>query len=82
MQMDEDIGKVSMATPILISRSMELFLQLLLEETLKTSERHQSRRLLPGHMKETIMNQDKFDFLRDLVNDIDVPNTNTNHGEN
>ncbi|ORZ40063.1 histone-fold-containing protein [Catenaria anguillulae PL171] len=69
MQSDEDVGKLNQATPILVSKALELFMQSLLTAAIAQAQAGDapSRKLLPLHMKAAIDAEDKFDFLRDLA---------------
>ncbi|RKP14523.1 histone-fold-containing protein, partial [Piptocephalis cylindrospora] len=70
MQADEDVGKMSQATPVLISKALELFLASLVQATSVEAKARNSRRLLPGHLKVCIETRDTFDFLKDTVSAI------------
>uniref|UniRef100_U5ERM8 Putative class 2 transcription repressor nc2 alpha subunit drap1 n=1 Tax=Corethrella appendiculata TaxID=1370023 RepID=U5ERM8_9DIPT len=70
MQTDEEIGKVAQAVPIIISRTLELFVESLLTKTLKITNSRNAKTLSPSHMKQCIISENRFDFLRDLVKNI------------
>ncbi|ORE09689.1 hypothetical protein BCV72DRAFT_201058 [Rhizopus microsporus var. microsporus] len=59
MQLDEDVGKVAQATPILIS--------------CQESRSRQAKRLTVAHLKKAIENVEQFDFLKDIVANIPDP---------
>ncbi|KAI8804299.1 histone-fold-containing protein [Cladochytrium replicatum] len=78
MRLDEDVGKVSQVTPVLISKALELFMQSLIDETCKETRTKGAKKLSPQHLKKTILNTEKFDFLKDVVADIpDMDTTET-----
>ncbi|KAI9594435.1 histone-fold-containing protein [Syncephalis fuscata] len=66
MQTDEDVGKMSQATPVLISKALELFMQSLIEESCKETRKRMGKRLTPSHLKQCIMHAQSFDFLKEL----------------
>lgn len=51
---------------------MELFVESLLVKTMEITNARQARTLSPSHMRQSIMSESRFDFLRELVKD--VPN--------
>ncbi|TXT10795.1 hypothetical protein VHUM_02300 [Vanrija humicola] len=73
MQMDEEVGKLASATPVMISKSLECFLQLLIDETAKETRERGSRKMVPYHLKAMIDKSDQFDFLRELVEGVPDP---------
>ncbi|KAI8047391.1 histone-fold-containing protein [Gilbertella persicaria] len=73
MQLDEDVGKVAQATPILISKALELFMQSLIDQACQESRERSAKRLTVAHLKKTIETVDKFDFLKDIVSSIPDP---------
>ncbi|GJJ77965.1 Dr1-associated corepressor [Entomortierella parvispora] len=73
MQMDEDVGKVAQATPILISKALELFMQSLIDEACLETRAKNAKRLTAAHLKKTILDKDQFDFLRDIVENVADP---------
>ena len=50
MQSDEDVGKVAAAVPVIISKSLELFVETLLKKTNDVLERRGARTLTPSHL--------------------------------
>ncbi|XP_034948451.1 transcription regulator complex subunit bur6 [Chelonus insularis] len=70
MQTDEDVGKVAQAVPIIISRTLELFVHSLLTKTMQITSAKRARTLSPFHMKQCILSESRFDFLKDLVKGI------------
>ena len=65
MQTDEDIGKVSQATPVIAGRALELFVALLVSRAGETAKEQGTRRITADTLRETIARDEKFDFLRD-----------------
>ncbi|GAA5858401.1 hypothetical protein JCM8547_004679, partial [Rhodosporidiobolus lusitaniae] len=45
IQADEDVGKVAQATPIVVSKSLELFLKSLVDACVKDAEERGSKKL-------------------------------------
>jgi len=67
MQKDEDVGKIALATPILISKCLELFLQDLLDRTSEVARERNGRIISSAHLKQCIDREANFDFLKDIV---------------
>ncbi|XP_055533843.1 uncharacterized protein LOC129723562 [Wyeomyia smithii] len=70
MQTDEEVGKVAQAVPVIIPRTLELFVESLLTKTLRITNARNAKTLSPSHMKQCIISENRFDFLRDLVKNI------------
>lgn len=70
MQSDEEIGKVAAAVPVIISRSLELFVENLLKKTFDITSRRGARTLTPSHIKLCINSEARFDFLKELVSTV------------
>lgn len=70
MQTDEDVGKVAQAVPIIISRTLELFVESLLSKAMQVTLMRNAKTLSPSHVKQCILAESRFDFLRDLVKNI------------
>ncbi|KAI8579328.1 hypothetical protein K450DRAFT_242708 [Umbelopsis ramanniana AG] len=81
MQMDEDVGKVAQATPILISKALELFMQSLIDQACVETRSRNAKRLTVAHLKKTVQNTEQFDFLKDVVAEIPDPIENANADE-
>ncbi|PLW23590.1 hypothetical protein PCASD_11393 [Puccinia coronata f. sp. avenae] len=73
MQADEDVGKVAQATPLLVSKAVELFMQSLVEAAVLEAERRGSRKVQAYHLKQAIQITPAFDFLKDIVAKIPDP---------
>mgnify|MGYP003365343594 FL=1 len=65
MQTDEDIGKVSQATPVIAGRALELFVALLVSQASETAREQGSKRITAETLRDTIARDEKFDFLRE-----------------
>lgn len=53
-----------------IPRTLELFVESLLTKTLNITNARNAKTLSPSHMKQIIMSENRFDFLRDLVKNV------------
>ena len=65
MQTDDDIGKVSQATPVIAGRSLEFFMAMLVEQSGQMARQMNTKRITADIVKKTIMENEKFDFLRE-----------------
>ncbi|KAK8941812.1 hypothetical protein KSP40_PGU018640 [Platanthera guangdongensis] len=72
MQADEDVGKIALAVPILVSKALELFLQDLCDRTYEVTLQRGAKTLNSLHLKQCVKMYSAFDFLTDVVNK--VPN--------
>jgi len=70
MQSDEEVGKVSKFAPVLISKSLELFLQDLLTQSAAVTQAKHGKTVTAAHIKQCVMSTAAFDFLTDIVKDI------------
>lgn len=70
MQVDEEIGKVAAAVPVIVSRAIELFLQSLVERTAELTRERSAKTLTSGHLKRCIEGVRHFDFLKEQVSSI------------
>lgn len=70
MQADEEVGKIAQAVPIIISRTLELFVESLLTKSSQITISRNAKTLSPSHLKQCIMSESRFDFLKDLVKTI------------
>ncbi|CAH0545989.1 unnamed protein product [Brassicogethes aeneus] len=70
MQTDEEVGKVAQAVPVIISRTLELFVESLLKKSTQITQARSAKTLTPSHMKQCILSESRFDFLKDLVKNI------------
>ncbi|CCH63052.1 hypothetical protein TBLA_0J00520 [Henningerozyma blattae CBS 6284] len=67
MQTDEDIGKVSQATPVLAGKALECFIALLVQRSCAAAGEAGARRVSGEILRDTILHDEQFDFLRDTV---------------
>ncbi|XP_076899129.1 uncharacterized protein LOC143552907 [Bidens hawaiensis] len=67
MQADEDVGKIAMAVPLLVSKALELFLQDLCDRTYEVTLQRGAKTLNSMHLKQCVQSFNVFDFLRDTV---------------
>lgn len=75
MQADEEVGKIAHAVPVIISRTLELFVESLLTKSSQITLSRNSKTLSPSHLKQCIMSESRFDFLKDLVKNVpDISN--------
>ncbi|TIA80693.1 hypothetical protein E3P98_02544 [Wallemia ichthyophaga] len=77
MQMDDEVGKVAQATPVLISKALELFMQALVDETIKITQEKGAKKMTAQHLKQTISNTEQFDFLTEIADKIPAPSEDT-----
>ncbi|KAJ3046012.1 hypothetical protein HDV00_003760 [Rhizophlyctis rosea] len=67
MRTDEEVGKVAQVTPVLISKALECFIQCLIDETCKETRARNATKMTLAHLKTTVDQVDKFDWLRGTV---------------
>lgn len=67
MQADEEVGKIAQAVPVIISRTLELFVESLLTKSSSITSLRNAKTLSPSHLKQCIISESRFDFLKDLV---------------
>ncbi|KAG9148599.1 hypothetical protein Leryth_017362 [Lithospermum erythrorhizon] len=70
MQADEDVGKIAMAVPVLVSKALELFLQDLCDRTYDITVQRGAKTVSALHLKHCIHSYNVFDFLREVVNKV------------
>ncbi|PPQ99825.1 hypothetical protein CVT24_009619 [Panaeolus cyanescens] len=73
MQKDEEVGKVAQATPVVISKALELFLGLIIEKSSDVTTERGSKKVEVYHLKHAVETTEMLDFLKDLVQDIPDP---------
>merc|ERR1719156_375101 len=76
MQVDEEVGKVSTAVPVIISRALEIFLQSLMERTAALTRERNAKTMTTSHIKKCIEESTQFDFLKEQV--ANVPDVSQN----
>ncbi|XP_071490985.1 uncharacterized protein [Diadema antillarum] len=70
MQKDEDVGKVAAPVPVLISKALEIFVEALITKSSEHTLSRNAKTLTTSHIKQCIEQESKFDFLRDLVENV------------
>ncbi|WCJ39203.1 nuclear factor Y subunit C11 [Euphorbia peplus] len=78
MQADEDVGKIALAVPVLVSKALELFLQDLCDRTYEITLQRGAKTMSALHLKHCVQNYNVFDFLREIVSR--VPDYGHGHG--
>ncbi|KAI0795813.1 histone-fold-containing protein [Abortiporus biennis] len=73
MQKDEEVGKVAQATPIVISKALELFLAMIIDEANKVTSERGSKKVEAYHLKHAIDTVDMLDFLKEIVESVPDP---------
>ncbi|KAI0727656.1 histone-fold-containing protein [Fomitopsis betulina] len=73
MQKDEEVGKVAQATPIVISKALELFLAMIIDEASKVTLDRGSKRVEAYHLKHAVETVDMLDFLKEIVEAVPDP---------
>ncbi|KAI9435163.1 hypothetical protein H4582DRAFT_2080079 [Lactarius indigo] len=74
MQKDEEVGKVAQATPIVISKALELFLQLVVDEASRVTASRGSKKVEAYHLCETRDRDDRnARLLKELVEGVPDP---------
>ncbi|WFD43067.1 hypothetical protein MPSI1_001719 [Malassezia psittaci] len=74
MQADEDVGKVAQATPVVISKALELFMQDIVACAVEETRKSGGKRVAPYHLKRTTQVHETYDFLKDIVEKVPDPN--------
>ncbi|GMP60970.1 hypothetical protein CsSME_00023624 [Camellia sinensis var. sinensis] len=70
MQADEDVGKIAMAVPVLVSKALELFLQDLCDRTYDITLQRGAKTMSALHLKHCVRSYNVFDFLREIVSKV------------
>ncbi|WFD32240.1 H2A super protein [Malassezia sp. CBS 17886] len=73
MQADEDVGKVAQATPVVISKALELFMQDIVACSVEHTRKSGGKRMAPYHLKRATQTNETFDFLKDIVERVQDP---------
>ncbi|PBK62614.1 histone-fold-containing protein [Armillaria solidipes] len=73
MQKDEEVGKVAQATPIVISKALEMFLGLIIEEAHKVTSERGSKKVEAYHLKHAVETTEMLDFLKEIVEGVPDP---------
>ena len=67
LQMDDEVGKMTAAVPVMVSRTAELFIESMLTAAVQISNSKNSALLSHDHLKQCILQNQRFDFLGDLL---------------
>ncbi|KAI5278639.1 DR1-associated protein 1 (negative cofactor 2 alpha) [Ascosphaera aggregata] len=70
MQADEDVGKVAQATPVAVSKALELFMITLVSKAASEARLRNSKRVTSSHLKAAIKRDDVLDFLADIISKV------------
>ncbi|GAA5999931.1 negative cofactor 2 transcription regulator complex subunit BUR6 [Rhodotorula paludigena] len=73
IQADEDVGKVAQATPIVVSKALELFLASLVDACVKDADARGSKKLTPYGLKRAVTQTPMLDFCADIVESVPDP---------
>ncbi|KAG6902399.1 hypothetical protein C0995_000604 [Termitomyces sp. Mi166 len=73
MQKDEEVGKVAQATPIVISKALELFLGLIIEQASKVTMERGAKKVEAYHLKHAVETTEMLDFLKEIVEAVPDP---------
>ncbi|KAJ8592944.1 histone-fold-containing protein [Rhizopogon salebrosus TDB-379] len=73
MQKDEEVGKVAQATPVVISKALELFLAMIVEEATKVTVERGAKKVEAYHLKHAIETTEMLDFLKEIVESVPDP---------
>ncbi|KAG2148830.1 histone-fold-containing protein [Suillus clintonianus] len=73
MQKDEEVGKVAQATPVVISKALELFLAMIVEEATKVTVERGAKKVEGYHLKHAIETTEMLDFLKEIVESVPDP---------
>ncbi|KAI5181526.1 Dr1-associated corepressor [Nematocida sp. AWRm80] len=67
MQINEEIGKISVSAPIVISHAIELFLIDLLKQLETQAKNKSSKKIVLSHLELCINENPKLDFLKGIL---------------
>jgi len=67
MQSNEDIGKITKETPILVSKTLELFVQDLVTQLANMTQETDVKTISAYHLKQLVKQNKMLDFLEDIV---------------
>ncbi|XP_078152348.1 uncharacterized protein LOC144547543 isoform X2 [Carex rostrata] len=70
MQADEDVGKIAMAVPVLVSKALEMFLQDLCGRTYDITLQRGMKTVSSQHLKQCVHGFNHYDFLREIVSKV------------
>lgn len=67
MQSDDDVGKIATVTPVLVAKALECMMEYVLQEAARVALDKSTKTVTPQHLKACVMQNDSFDFLRDVL---------------
>ncbi|GJQ13695.1 hypothetical protein GpartN1_g5486.t1 [Galdieria partita] len=67
MRINEQVGKIAVPTPVLVSKALQMMLQDFLTSCCQTAQEHSSTVITPHLMEHCIKNYDRFAFLLKLL---------------
>jgi len=70
MQTDEEVGKIAQATPIVLSKALDLFVQDLVKHTVEITKEKNGKTMTVGHLKQCVTAGQEFDFLQETVQNV------------
>ncbi|KII84751.1 hypothetical protein PLICRDRAFT_45559 [Plicaturopsis crispa FD-325 SS-3] len=73
MQKDEEVGKVAQATPVVISKALELFLAMIVDESSKVTTERGAKKVEAYHLKHAVETTEMLDFLKEIVQAVPDP---------
>jgi len=73
MQKDEEVGKVAQATPVVISKALELFLSMIVQEASKVTLGRGAKKVEAYHLKHAVETTEMLDFLKEIVESVPDP---------
>lgn len=66
MQADEDVGKVALATPPAVSKSLEYFIISLVMKGAEEAKKQGTKKITATHLKKALLEDPQYDFLNDI----------------
>uniref|UniRef100_A0ACD5T925 Uncharacterized protein n=1 Tax=Avena sativa TaxID=4498 RepID=A0ACD5T925_AVESA len=70
MQADEDVGKIALAVPVLVSKALEMFLQDLCDRTYNITVQKGVKTVSSSHLKQCVQGYEVYDFLKNVVSKV------------
>jgi histone H3/H4 len=70
MQQDDDVGRIDSAVPVMMSKAVELFVRELVTAGADVADEQDSVTLNLSHIRRCVLQQPRFDFLKDIVKEI------------
>ncbi|EKX51405.1 hypothetical protein GUITHDRAFT_62423, partial [Guillardia theta CCMP2712] len=66
MQQDEEVGKISKAAPVLVSKCLELLIGDLVNKASQVTRSKNASTVNVNHLREAVAKESTFDFLQDV----------------